>query len=442
VKDLRVVVAHPNAQHSHRLAVALQKAGMLAGYYTGMYSAWNQPPFNLVGWLPGPILQRIERRVFDRFRRSHPELDPDLVTSIGAWTNLAMALLFRSGVQAPWYRLPFRGRLVRFQRQVAEASLRTADVMVLYNGNAYPGFLATQGSRLIRVLDMASVHPATRDAIFRAEAARWPKYSGNMVILSERPDMFAQTSAEAGMADYLLAGSAWVKSTCVENGVDPARVFVVRYGVDTSVFQPGESIQRKAENSTFRILFVGGASAAKGFPYLLQMLEQLNDCEIEVLCCGIGTIPQVGGFDLGRVRLNALGLLPHAELAGVMRGVDALCHPSVLEGFSLTCLEGMASGLPVLTTHRSGTGEIIIDGENGFVVPVGDPSAMARVVGRLIQDRDLGQRVGAAARATAEEYTWRMYEQNVAAVFHEIARREEHRLGTPGGSVVSDEGDA
>jgi glycosyltransferase involved in cell wall biosynthesis len=292
------------------------------------------------------------------------------------------------------------------------------------------------------VLDLASVHPVTRDVIFRAEAARWPEYSSDMFIPSERPGVLAQTSAEAGMADYLLAGSSWVRSTCVENGVDPARVFVVHYGVDTKVFHPGERIQQMAENRPFRILFVGGASAAKGFPYLIQMLERLNDCEIEVLCCGMGTVPQSDGFDLGRVRLRVLGLLPHAELARVMRDVDMLCHPSVLEGFSLTCLEGMASGLPVLTTPRSGTAEIMIGGENGFVVPVGDPAAMARVVGSLIQDPALRQRVGAAARATAEGQSWRVYEQNIAAVFQEIARREENRPGKLDRLVASDEGDS
>jgi glycosyltransferase involved in cell wall biosynthesis len=106
-----------------------------------------------------------------------------------------------------------------------------------------------------------------------------------------------------------------------------------------------------------------------------------------------------------------------------MRKVDMLCHPSVLEGFSLTCLEAMASGLPVVTTPRSGTAEIITHGENGFVVSAGDSVSMAEVTRELFLDPALRRQVGQAARTTAEQLSWRTYERNIGNVFWDIARR-------------------
>ncbi|GMQ78950.1 MAG: hypothetical protein BMS9Abin02_1499 [Anaerolineae bacterium] len=423
----KVVVAHPNAQHSHKLAVALQKAGMLQAYCTGLYTAWNQPPFNYLTWLPHPLRKRIEKKVFHRFRRNHPELDPARVKTIGIWSNIAMATLFRAGAKTPWAMNGFQNQLARFQQQVAEISRATADIMVLYDMNAYFGLLATENTTIIRVLDMASTHPIVRNEVYRVEAARWPAFSDQMVILSRQSLRFAQLQLEPIMADYLLVGSEWVKSTCVANGVTPERIYVVHYGVDTTLFYP-RNLQSDVRLKPFCILYIGNASTGKGFPYLIQTLQLLTDLDIELICCGVNSGQLSVNQDLGRVRLSFKGYQSHGEIARLMRESDMLFHPTVLEGFSLTCLEAMASGLPVLTTPRSGTAEIIEDGHNGFVVPVGNIEAMQKVVNRLYQKPEFGRQVAMAARATAEKYSWGTYEQKIGQVFSEIYRRGKPQI--------------
>jgi glycosyltransferase involved in cell wall biosynthesis len=75
--------------------------------------------------------------------------------------------------------------------------------------------------------------------------------------------------------------------------------------------------------------------------------------------------------------------------------------PSLSEGISNAVLEAMAAGLPVVVTECGGMREVVDDGVDGFVVPVGDRAALAERVVALARDEGLRRRVGAAAAARA-----------------------------------------
>ena len=82
----------------------------------------------------------------------------------------------------------------------------------------------------------------------------------------------------------------------------------------------------------------------------------------------------------------------------------AKCHVLVLptrlrEGVPRTILEAMASARPVITTDAPGCGETVGDGEGGFVVPMGDPAALAAAMRRFLDDPALAAQLGAQARA-------------------------------------------
>ncbi len=422
----RVVVARYIPQHSLRLAAALQKAGLLTDYYTGLYLSWQHPPFSYFRWLPESFRSSIDARLFARAQRQHPELDPKRVKVLRVYANMTMALLLRGGVRQPWELPYFRRQFVRFECEVADEACQKADIIVLYDTHAYHALVRTKQTSLIRVLDMATVHWKTRDSLLRAEAQRWPAYRNQISLPSSDADRFAQLVAEPCLADYLLVGSEWVKATCIDNGCDPDRVYVVPYGVDTELFHP--TTEQRAESYPFRILYVGSNTPVKGFHYLVSLLGRTRDLDIEVWCCGL----QEGDRDLfGEIAANgkvkALGYQTQTQVANLMRQADLLVHPSVLDSFSLACLEAMASGLPVLTTPRSGVAwgaaPVVRNEENGFVVPHGDVEAMESVVRMLYGAPDMRHRIGHRARETAEQHTWEAYEKGVAQVFSDIVRQ-------------------
>jgi glycosyltransferase involved in cell wall biosynthesis len=113
------------------------------------------------------------------------------------------------------------------------------------------------------------------------------------------------------------------------------------------------------------------------------------------------------------VRRLAEGL--HVEAAvrflGVVRDIPGLLGraglfilPSLNEGISLTLLEAMAVGLPVVATRVGGTPEAVEDGVTGLLVPAGDPEALAAAILRLRRDPVLARRLGEAGRRRVEQH--------------------------------------
>jgi lipopolysaccharide/colanic/teichoic acid biosynthesis glycosyltransferase/glycosyltransferase involved in cell wall biosynthesis len=91
-----------------------------------------------------------------------------------------------------------------------------------------------------------------------------------------------------------------------------------------------------------------------------------------------------------------------ADAAPYYRLMDVLALPTYREGFPAVPLEAQASGVPVVTTNATGAVDSVLDGETGFLVPVGDAFALAKALGRLLDDAELRERMGQAARLRME----------------------------------------
>jgi glycosyltransferase involved in cell wall biosynthesis len=83
------------------------------------------------------------------------------------------------------------------------------------------------------------------------------------------------------------------------------------------------------------------------------------------------------------------------KLIGLM---DVFWLASDFEGMSNSVMEAMAAGVPVVCSDIPPNRELVIDGETGFVVHVGDSAGFAQFADRILADRELAERLGAAAR--------------------------------------------
>jgi glycosyltransferase involved in cell wall biosynthesis len=102
-----------------------------------------------------------------------------------------------------------------------------------------------------------------------------------------------------------------------------------------------------------------------------------------------------------KVRIH--GNVNEIELARLYREAIAFVLSSDEEGLGIVILEAMASGLPVVSTNCGGPSTAIVEGETGFLTPVGDADAMAEAIKRLLDDPSLCQRMGRAGRRVAED---------------------------------------
>jgi N-acetyl-alpha-D-glucosaminyl L-malate synthase BshA len=105
------------------------------------------------------------------------------------------------------------------------------------------------------------------------------------------------------------------------------------------------------------------------------------------------------------IRDNILFLGKVESVAELLSCADLLLLPSETESFGLVALEAMSCGVPVIATRVGGIPEVVTDGENGYLVEIGDHQAMAEAGLRLLKDDRLWHKASTAARLAAEAFS-------------------------------------
>ncbi|WP_049972350.1 glycosyltransferase family 4 protein [Haladaptatus cibarius] len=172
-------------------------------------------------------------------------------------------------------------------------------------------------------------------------------------------------------------------------------------------FVPVLSIGREFEG-TLRLVFLGNVVPRKGLHVLLNGLASVSG-NWHLTVIGAKTDEEYANRvrrlrdELGlREKVSFAGRLPDEAVTGQLTRSHVLAVPSLYEGFGLVYLEGMAFGLPAIATTAGGAGEIVSDGDDGFLLPPDDPDAIADAVRTLRDDRRRLARMSISARERYE----------------------------------------
>ena len=204
---------------------------------------------------------------------------------------------------------------------------------------------------------------------------------------------------------------------------------VVPNGVDLDRFAPVDEATRRrlrervgaGPGGRFLFLAVGGVEPRKGSVYAFRALARLKrELDPPPVLAVVGghsfqdytAYREAALADLPGLELTLgedvvlLGTVDEAELGGWYAAADALCFPSVKEGFGLVVLEAMAAGLPIVASDLPVFGEYLVDGESALLPAVGDEVALAAAMRRVVGDAGLRERLRAGARAVLPRFTW------------------------------------
>jgi glycosyltransferase involved in cell wall biosynthesis len=292
------------------------------------------------------------RRPIDTDLPQRPLLSP-LTRTMAAWLQLAAppALRgFRGIFHCPWYGLPFR---------------QPVPMVVTIHDLTFE--------------DMGSGFRPHQRLAYRVQA-RWA----------------ARTAA------HVLTGSEAVrKQLCARYRVDPWRVTVHPDPLDRSVARVDptrlDAFRARLGLAGRYVVAVDGARrrrvdlALAAWP-LVQ--AQAPDASLVVLGGQPRDLPP------GAV---AAGVVDDLDWAAALGGASALVYPTEFEGFGYPALEAMALGTPVVCPPVGALPEVV--GDAGCWIDAHEPGAVAAAVGRVLTDRELGDRLSAAGRARAAEAT-------------------------------------
>ncbi len=189
--------------------------------------------------------------------------------------------------------------------------------------------------------------------------------------------------------------------------------------VELDHFRPRTS-PRVSDARSVNVISYGGRGVAwKGFREMAEAValvrQQLPDYRVNWNVYGDAALPA----DNTIAPYNHLGFLGQAELAEQYRENDILLSASWYESFPLFPIEGMASGLAVITT-APGTEDYARDLDNALIVDVKNPASVAEALSRLVVNVELRESLSKRALETAKQFSWNRSIENMEKTFLEL----------------------
>jgi len=212
----------------------------------------------------------------------------------------------------------------------------------------------------------------------------------------------------ARLKDIIIAVSERVRQNYLQRtGISPTRVVTLHNGIDLSPFGP------HASNPHLRSE-LGIKAGEKVVSIIARLVQQKRHTDFLEMAAQVrDRVPQARFIVVGQGKLRSelerraaeLGLGDRVVFTGHRNDIPALLAMtdvfvmcSEREGFSNALLEAMASGAPIVSTDAGGASEAVVDGESGFILPIGRPDLVAERVTSLLADANLSRRVRLAAR--------------------------------------------
>jgi glycosyltransferase involved in cell wall biosynthesis len=216
----------------------------------------------------------------------------------------------------------------------------------------------------------------------------------------------------SNFAQHIVAVSGMTRQKLLEEGIQAQRIIVIQNGIAPLPLEGvnKSEVRKEAEMEAddLVLLAVGRLVYSKAHEILIAampaVLQKFPNAKVGI--CGDGVL---------RAKLEAqiksLGLSDSVKLLGesdhvakFLASADIFVLPSLWEGLPIALLEAMSAGLPVISTKVEGVEEVIVEGENGLLVPIGNSAALADAITQLLADPQLRHKMGASSKAKVLEF--------------------------------------
>ena len=251
----------------------------------------------------------------------------------------------------------------------------------------------------------------------RAAATGWQGWKNRRLVTRQ------QMLEEYNLADLLLVLSEKAEETFLAAGIPKEKLFRHQRGVDVERFTPAAKPPK-----IFRAVFIGALIQRKGVHHLLEAWNRLNLPDAELVLAGaIHDEIRPALREHANASVKVPGFVSRVE--EIYQSAAVHVFPSSCEGSAKATYEAAACGLPQITTRESG--DVVIDGVNGMIVPPDDPDALAGAIEKLYHDRDLCAQMGVAGRQRmVEHFTWKHFHARLLEAYR-VALGRPHLAFSP-----------
>lgn len=304
-----------------------------------------------------------------------------------------------------------------FDRWVSFSLKRPAEKWVF---TAYSGYCERSISKAKELGAVACVERSCPHIDFQTELVGEER---SILLKRKEPaiknPVWERMKREYEIADYIITPSHYSRNSFLERGFDPSKILITPLCNEKKVVLRG-GIKRYPEQ--FTILCVGGNFYRKGIVYLLGAWKMLGLSGAKLIIKGeippeFNDLTVVPSVEIVKEHLS------EKELEDLYNRATLLVLPSIDDGFGMVVVEAMSVGLPVIITENVGAADIIKNGEEGFVVPIRDPGAIAEKISFFHEHPGKVEAMGQKAMETAKNYTPERYAERVTEVYKKILAR-------------------
>lgn len=263
-----------------------------------------------------------------------------------------------------------------------------------------------QNSDKILILERGSTHP---EFYFQQiDAARRDAGLRPQKILPEA----VKQEIEAGkLAHFIGSGSAMITESYTARGYSRERILEVPWCTDVTFFAFHDRSQ-KPNGAPVRLLCVGVVGLRKGLWRLIAIARWATKAKLPVEIVVVGPLEPEAKDLLATApgNLRCIGVRKGSALREEFNSADLYVLPSYEEGFGISIIEGMATGLPAIVSTETGGREAIEEGSNGLVLKEFSNAALEEKLLPLVRDKDRRLAMGQNARQTVvNRYTFAHY---------------------------------
>jgi glycosyltransferase involved in cell wall biosynthesis len=308
-------------------------------------------------------------------------------------------------------------------RTAAEIARRARWADVVYTtgmfGRSASGASLGRRPYVVKLTADPAFERARRRGMVGGDVVEFQRVRGDAAIRALR----AARNAELRHAAHVFTPSAFLRELTLAWGVLAERVSVLPNATPPlPALRPREELRAELGLGGPALAFAGRLTAQKTLGVALEAVAANED--VALLLAGEGDERRplerraaelgVGG------RVRFLGPLARTSVLELFSAADAGLLSSAWENFPHVVVEALAVGTPMISTAVGGVPEIVVDGENGLLVPAGDPAALADAIRRFCSDDALRERLRAAAAGSVAP---EVIHERLEGVLAEAARR-------------------
>jgi len=202
---------------------------------------------------------------------------------------------------------------------------------------------------------------------------------------------------------------------------------VIPNGVDTRWFRKDIQPLPFLKDGRLNLLFIGRLDPRNGLHFLIEAFAKIHPefPETRLVIIGDGPLRKVYENIIPKSLQDSVYFAGYInrERPSYFAHCQIMCFPATIAAFSVTILEGMAAGLPIVASRIPGFLDAITENENGLMFAVGNIDDLAQTLKKLLSDPSLRNRFSQASLKTAARYNWEQIVDQIESYYFEVLAR-------------------